>query len=308
MKKLAMALLGATALSFSSGAQAADLPIKAAPVVQQPISGYIGFEVGAEWWKWNYSSTNPSGTKGLFGGEARVNWWLNQNFAIQSDLEFEAAQRAHDQGTSTLYSGRWNGLIGEHFAWRDPKRYAIGAFIAAEAHGGIYWDYAAAHDIIYGIEGQLYYDKLTLYGQVGGLARLCGSHGSDCYDTPKDAWFIRGVPRYFFTPNDKIEAEIGWMDGNDDYTNSRLRVLNWGAKYEHKFDNLPLSAFIEYAGFRMTSTDNDSKWNSDILKVGVNLWLNQPTLLANDRNGATFDMPKFIRALPMSCLVGGAGC
>jgi hypothetical protein len=298
MKKLSLALLGATALAFTGGAQAADLPVKAAPVVQQPISGYLGSYIGLNTWDYN---SYGSGSNAVFGGEGRVNWWLDRNWALQSDLEAEVTNGENTYNTST-YEGRWNTLLGTHLAWRDPSRYALGGFIAGEAHGGSYYGYSASHGFIYGAEGQYYLNNLTLYGQVGGYARISqNTPSSSHYDTPENGWFIRGVGRYFFTPNDKLQAEIGWFDGRNDYQSTRQYVLNWGALWEHKFDMKPLSVYFEYAGFRLTDSNYPSDtyaWTNHAFMFGAKLYLNQPTLLANDRNGATFDLPKFPKALP----------
>ena len=295
MKKLTLALAGAAVFAFAGGAQAADLPLKAAPVAQQPISGYVGLYVGGTWWDETY---NPSsGNAFVFGGEGRLNYWVLPTLSVQIDMEAEATTQIKINGGNNV-DGRIHGVIGGHVAWRNPSVGTLGAFGAFSGANNLDYQGQMVHGMI-GVEGQRYFNMLTLYGQAGWAGRITGS---DEYE-PQALWFVRGVGRYFLTPNDKIQVEIGYADGPEIYaTDTRHHITNWGVLYEHKFSN-PFSAYVEYAGFNTEATNDGYRATEHMVMVGLRAYLNQGTLLSNDRNGATFDLPKFVRALPWSYMI-----
>lgn len=81
------------------------------------------------------------------------------------------------------------------------------------------------------------------------------------------------------------------------------------AKYEHRFPGSAWSAFVEYAGFKV---DGSSAYNggatpvtSNNVMAGLKLNFGEPTLLAEDRHGATFGVPTFLRALNWTYFGGG---
>ena len=296
MKKLLLALIGVAAFAFAGGAWAADLPVKAAPAAQQTVSGYLGMYVGGSWWDWGYNDPS-SGSNAVFGGESRVNVWWSPNWSTQFDIEGEATSRVPTNGN--MQGGAIHGLLGGHLAWRDPNSYALGVLAAAIAQDSLYWNYNWAVHGLFGVEGQRYIGNFTLYGQAGLLHRFTYDN-YDPWTVPQYLWFVRGVGRYFFTPNDKLQAEVGYASGKNDFQDSTQTIWNWGALWEHKFAG-PFSGFLEYAGWRYNDTDTPTYTvTSHNFLVGAKVYFGQPTLLANDRNGATFDMPKFIRALPWS--------
>ena len=292
MKKLNQLLLGAAALAFTGGAQAADLPVKAAAKAETPkVSGVIGSFMGATWIN-NLdceSCNTSSSSQWIYGGEGRVNWWFAPNWSVQTDLEAEGTGKY--QATN---DGRITGTVGKHLTWRDPNRGALGIF-GGYSMTNLLGDQGSTSRTFFGGEGQLYLDKFTLYGQVGGT---WFHNGTDNHAEWDDAWFIRGVARYFFTPNDKLQGEIGYASGRNRADQADPNVVNWGVLYErNKFLGTPFSAYIEYAGFKYSDKSHwDAHVTENLVMVGAKIYFNQDTLLANDRTGATFDMPKFMRA------------
>ena len=301
MKKLLLALAGAAAFAFAGGAQAADLPLKAAPAAQQDISGYMGLYIGTTWFNQNLPDYGARSEAFVFGGEGRVNYWISPTLSVQMDAEAEVTTAINNPpyDSTTDNDGRVHGVFGGHLAMRNPASHAIAVFGGLSAANNLYhWGGSGEGQMVHGLiglEGQLYFNQFTLYGQGGYAGRITGSDTTE----PEHLWFIRGVGRYFYTPNDKIQAEVGYAAGpayncSGCATNS---ITNWGVLYEHRFDS-PFSVYAEYAGFSM---DGDSaRATEHMVMVGIKAYVNQGTLLANDRNGATFDMPKFVRALPWS--------
>src|SRR5690606_38608741 len=93
------------------------------------------------------------------------------------------------------------------------------------------------------------------------------------------------------------------------------RILNWGISYEHRFEASPWALFVEYAGYEIKTSGwpgargslvNGGKLTENMVLVGVRAHFGDATLLAQDRTGATFDMPKFMRAIAWSCFLACA--
>jgi hypothetical protein len=284
MKKLNQLLLGIAALAFTGGAQAADLPVKAsAKAAEVPkVSGVIGSFTGGTW----VSGDVDHSSQWIYGGEARVNWWFAPNWSIQTDLEAEGTGQYQDTG-----DGRIMGTVGKHLTWRDPSRGALG-ILGGYTMTNILAGLGSTSRTFFGGEGQLYLGNFTLYGQGGGTWFHNSTNNETVWD---NAWFIRGVARWFITPNDKLQGEIGYASGRDLLDGDDPNVVNWGMLYErNKFLGTPFSAYLEYAGFRYKQYNDHITEN--LVMVGMKIYFNQDTLLSNDRTGATFDMPKFMRA------------
>jgi hypothetical protein len=61
----------------------------------------------------------------------------------------------------------------------------------------------------------------------------------------------------------------------------------------------PVSAFIQYAGGDVKSSQSpNQRTREHTFVAGLRWYFNQGTLQANDRTGATYDTPGFIRYLP----------
>jgi len=301
MKKLYLALVGAAAFAFSGGAPAADLPVKVSAKAEVPkVSGVIGSFLGATWVSGEErdgSITNSvKSSQWIYGGEGRVNWWFAPNWSVQTDLEAEGTGQHQDSG-----DGRIMGTVGKHLTWRDPNRGALGIF-GGYTMANLLHRNGSASRTFFGGEGQLYLGNFTLYGQGSGTWFHNGTNHAE-WD---DAWFIRGIARWFITPNDKLQGEVGYASGRNRADQGDPNVVNWGVLYErNKFMATPFSAYIEYAGFKYKDSSHVAAHvTENLVMVGMKIYFNHDTLLANDRTGATFDMPKFMRAQAWSDYIG----
>jgi hypothetical protein len=280
---------------------------KAAPADVPPmVSGYLGLYWGSDRWSDglttdNFLTPRTRGTAFVYGGEGRLNYWLASGMSLQVDVEAEATTRFKGaRGFTNDDDGRLSGVFGGHWSWRN-QQYLFGAF-GALAYANNMGEEGSMNHGIAGVEGQLYLGNITLYGQAGG-AWAFGSPATG-EDIPRDLWFLRGVGRWFATPNDKLQGEVGYARmGNEvvssgNTTSHDGNIFNWGASYEHRFA-VPISIFAEYAGSRFTGGHGCKNRPTDnVIKVGAKFYFNQNTLFANDRNGATLDMPKFPKSLP----------
>jgi hypothetical protein len=312
MKSILLAGAAIVVCALPHSASAADLPLKAAPVVSVPqATGYVEVYGG-----WASTKIDESGVlsgestssfhdsasfKGsVLGGAARGNYWLTPTFSMQLDVQAE--------GTSYNYASSSIGtassldyLIGGHVNWRDSNRGLVGAF------AGI-GDVNSTRHAVFGAEGQYYANQYTLYLQGGYDTTLHSVFGVFDFD----AWFIRGTGRYYLTPNLRLEATGMYADGTINpsalscsscFFNWTFSTLLWEAKAEWKLDNSPFALFFKYRGSEtdtklsagggssiFSSGSLDAKTTDNRFLVGARMYLGEKSLLWNDRQGATLDI------------------
>jgi hypothetical protein len=307
-----LVLAGAASFSGWTSANATDIAVpKAAPALVPPISGYVSL----------YGGGGPASLKTFldvrdtlfaYGGDGRMNIWLSPAVSIQIDAEAEGTS-SFDVSSFKL-GGRISGIFGGHLAWRNAHAYALGAFGAVAGSNQFIFAGSSTYGLA-GIEAQGYLGNFTLYPQAGYVGRLSGPDNAVVDFCPGNGWFGRLQGRHFLTPNDKLAAEIGWARLKHDLgpgVSGEYRILNWGISYEHRFEASPWALFVEYAGYEtrtsgwpgaLGSLVNGGKVTENLALIGVRAHFGDATLLAQDRIGATFDMPKFTRALPWACFV-----
>jgi hypothetical protein len=181
----------------------------------------------------------------ISGLSGRLSLPLSANLALQMDGEFEYSTTALWEGSQDDLFTR-SHLLGGHLSWRDPNVGLIGGFAA---FGGalhdedeVQADYVAA-----GGEAQFYVDAATFYVQGGYL------DGGQDDDYLNDAFFGRGVVRYFVTPNSRLQAQVAYAEGDvDDDDIGNLRIVEWGVRYDTMIPGVPIlgdaNVFVAYRG------------------------------------------------------------
>jgi hypothetical protein len=265
LKKLA----AAAALAALSSPAFADSHMMTDNAPSTACSGYAegyygGFQIDS-------SGTDTSGQ--TFGGAVRANCNFNQRWNGQGDF-FVDSLRATSGGNSTISNF---GAAG-HIYWRNPSSHALGGFGAIEGY-----DNASSFDgtkrYHLGVEGQVYLDRVTLYGQA-----YTGRHTINSSTAAIRG--VRGMARYFATDNLRFEGEIGYRELATSSGSADTVVL--GAEATYRFDDSPVSVFGRYQYDHITSSDTG---RADIHKyvAGVKLSLGSKTLFEEDRHGATMD-------------------
>jgi hypothetical protein len=326
-KKILTALLATSALA--APALAADLApvLKAPPPAIPTVSGYLEIEGGGGW----LSNTQDSvgihwhghDDKWTVNGAGRVNVWWNRDVSTQFDVwggfdsfsrrtvDFGYGQpRSLNQGVTTSFNA------GAHLSYRQPQQYLFGVFGALGGLGSnnncCDGNPGFIHGTI-GLEGQYYLGNLTLYGQGGfqGVLSSVEANGNGANDGHFNAWFLRGVARYFVNDNLKLEGQGFYARGKANsedffpsvlFNGERFSVQQWAWAFgvEKKFDASPFSVFGRYEG-AWTRYDASfdrgyggtaaiAKTTEHILKVGFRVYLNESTLKYNDRMGTTLDI------------------
>ena len=306
-----------TAPAAQSGSQAmASMPVKG-PVVQPAAfpqaSGYIEAYTGGAWSDNSvqnahlpYDDLKYNGW--VLGGAGRGNWWATRNISTQFDIQAEGTR--YNVPSNQLvpgYSGNFSTLsylVGGHVNWRDSEKGLLGVLGGIGDAGGntgtLGTDNSGVRHGVIGVEGQYYWNALTLYGQAGYDSTF--SMGNLAIFDNLHAWFARGTGRYFFNPNFMIEGTGQYAKGSGEYTNFvgapdvDYDTWLWRIKAEWKPDTVPFSLFATYEGSRTNYGNNtlflttSERVTDNRVMGGLRLYLGQGTLLGNDRTGATLDI------------------
>jgi len=336
MKRFVIAI---SVLAFGTTcAAAADLPVKApavAPVLPPQASGYVEAYTGGSWLDDTVAAspffTIPGTTRfdgWPIGGAGRGNWWASNDISLQLDAQAEGTQfKVPSSLFVPGFSGRFSTLsylVGGHANYRNSQTGLIGAFGAigdasgTEQTNALFTGGSGVRHALGGLEGQYYFNALTLYGQVGYDSSLDFGNSASISDV--HAWFFRGTARYFVMPNFMIEGTAQYSTGAIGFNNFGANPADtdfnmWRAsiKAEWKPVTMPFSVFGKYEFNQTTFAQNNVNFTpgeriaDNRLMAGIRFYLGQNTLLANDRSGATLDILDTLGASTSPITFNGQG-
>ncbi|WP_337660564.1 hypothetical protein [Anderseniella sp. Alg231-50] len=298
MKKLTATSIMALALAMSAqSASAADYDAQIQQLVVSGIvdswNGYtfIGNQGGAN------ADVDPDSyfSSGLSG---RLSLPLGENLTIQMDGDLEYTDNAFDEDGDDAFD--YSGQLGAHLTYRDPGMGAFGAFGAFGAGRG---DDQRNDFVAVGGEAQLYLNDLTFYVQAGYLDGYV--QDADREDAFHDAVFVRGVARWFMTPDSRLQAQVAYVDGHQDTGDSyEMDIVEWGVRYDMILAGLPVIGDTPvYVGYRGARFDNegagpgadDGQYTEHTIMVGTTYAFGGNSMREFDRVGATLDLPNFGR-------------
>ena len=234
---------------------------------------------------------------------------LSLQLDVVADANFTEDQDSTSDQTSidSTYGGQ--AVLGAHLNYREVNRYLFGLF-GAIGRGAIddtdSDDQYDADLFAIGVEGQAYFDDITGYLQAGFMN--AEQSGTDTAAVG-DAWFIRGVGRYFFNQGrTKVAGELSYAAGDHDADDSSgtddVDILGWGIEAEHEVHSWAggegyATAFIKYNGlyYDSSSPSNDRSATGHTILLGMRFAINNMGLLGTDRKGATLDLPDIGRWL-----------
>ena len=247
-----------------------------------------------------YLALDDSGKDVIQGGEASDYWMLGGAGSIDADwggphlqADFSGEATLDERSADDTYRQSYGG--GLHLGWRDPEVGSLGAFGSAgnvEIHDvgssdpeSVAWSA--------GLEGQAFFERITLYLQAGYLDRESVSSGGDV-DALQNAGFGRVVARYFCGENLKLESEASFARGKMDPDSDTIWLVSWGAEAEYRSSTLPISAFAGYSGARYEQHDDSDVLYEHRIQLGARVYWGQTSLKSNDRTGASLDLPRYL--------------
>ncbi|MEM9471291.1 MAG: hypothetical protein AAGA00_04990 [Pseudomonadota bacterium] len=308
MKKLAASLAVACMAVFcAEGAKAADFDPQAA-IQELVVSGYV------ESWTGYTFLTSLGGENAVGGNEpdpqayfasnvsGRLSLPLGDTLSLQTDVGLEYTENAFDDDDSedVFESGFY---LGGHLTHRDPSAGAFGVFAA---FGASRTDEDNIEFYAVGGEGQVYLNDVTLYLQGGYFDAKDGEEtGVDRQDPLHNAFFVRGVGRWFLSPDSRFQAEVSYAAGDQGaFPTDDMYLIEWGVRFDTVLHGLPVIGDTPvFAGYRGARFDNegiapgieDGQTTEHTIMVGFTHAFGGNSMQEFDRVGATLDLPGFAR-------------
>ncbi len=279
MKKIILTATMIGIAALSSGAMAAD-PVAE---VESPFSAVLDGWVGGYFISGESDNAAPDGTEFFdFGGDFRVRMNIGEMIAIQGDASAESTDDT--SGNDRLEDG-WH--VGGHLSlYGDTGLIGImGAFGEGDLD-----DNETGEAWLLGAEGQLYLDHSTLYLQAGYWdAKDVDEEADDAFH---NAVFVRGVGRYFVSPQTRLQAELSGAWGKQDTDDKNMEIYGWGVRADHQFTDM-LSAFLGYQGayYDNGSGGDTGDYVDHQVRAGFSVLFSRPDLMSVDRTGPTLDLP-----------------
>jgi hypothetical protein len=272
MKKL---LLGVSLAALAVPAFAADPVVyyeQPAPIeARDPFSGHVEGYLGGVRFDADFGDAENAW---VFGGNARANYALTDRWNVQGDL-FGESVRFDGIALDTLGAGG-------HVYWRDPNSFAAGVFASATSIGSVF----SLKEYLVGPEAQVYFGNFTLYGQA-----YFGQISADFPFFPDiDVWGGRAIARYFVHDDFRIQGEVGYRQFSQD----SFETDNWtfAAQADYRFTGSPFSVFGRYQYDTFSSDAGAGELDAHKVLVGLRGTFGAETLKAEDRFGATMELPR----------------
>jgi hypothetical protein len=305
MKNLAASSAMAIALVISANsATAADYE---AQVQQLVVSGVVD-----SWNGYTFLSSRGGEASDQLGPDSyfssglsgRLSLPLGEMLSIQMDGDLEYNENAFDNSTTTQ-SFAYSGQFGSHLTYRDPNMGAFGVFGAfgiGDVNRRGSSDFYAV-----GGEAQLYVNDMTFYIQGGYLDGELEGAPDDAFH---EAVFVRGVGRWFITPDSRLQGQVAYASGKQDSPSAGgaaefdMDIIEWGVRYDTVLQGLPVigdtPVYIGYRGARFDnegagSNIDDGQYTEHTIMVGTSYSFGGNTMREFDRVGATLDLPNFGR-------------
>lgn len=135
---------------------------------------------------------------------------------------------------------------------RDPASGLFGAF------GGMgtsnFGPVGSTNYRFIGGEAQFYADNMTFYGQGGYVDFVPDGFIDPGLD---DGYFVRGVFRWFFADNSRLQIEGTYLNADFDFGGSDYEAFSIGGRYDFTLAGLPLIGDTAlYVGYRGTFRDS----------------------------------------------------
>ena len=285
-----LALAACVLATIATGARAADPTMESDGLI---FAGTLGGAVGAHYATAAGDDSDGvdvmDGTAFTIAGQGAVSIPLGEMLALQLDGANEFYTRSSDDEDDADSAG----VFGAHLSLRDPGLGLIGILGGVGLGSSIDDSHKGQLGWFVGGEGQMYFGNLTLYAQVG----YADFQVDD--DTPDgegfvEAWFAGGEARYFITDDMMLNANVSY-GATDSYVDGEDQgdAWNWGVGGAMRLtDSMPIYATADYRGGRYYADDGGEEIvQEQAFLVGLSFLFGAPSLLENDRRGATLSSP-----------------
>jgi hypothetical protein len=259
------------------------LAISSAPAFADP-SGFLSLALGGG----HRDQLGLTGDSPLFEGRGTIAVDIAPNWLLQADAVVH--HRHYFYQSSSGYNQQYIDLQGAlHVAYRSSEQFLIGGFFQQESdrEAQSYDDvtYVETHyRTTFGAEGQLYLDRVTLYGQAGFVRNTIDLG----YPYPEIGTFVAGQLRYF--PTDDLMVDLHGMVAKvsgDDGPSSPIHTVRFGVGLEYQVPEMPMSLFA--SADHLTTSWQDSSDLDYRAVAGLRFNFGTESLFARDRNGASLD-------------------
>jgi len=289
-KLTAVLLLSSASMALAIPAQAIPAPI---------LSGYVDASIA-----WGNASDSYHET---YNGDSEGNYHYSNNIntlsawgaanalwsdgtGVQIDLGHSSTSLSHDNYEYT------SNDLGAHLYQRSDDMLWGGFASIGDANGD--GRYAT-----FGLEAQRFCNDWTFYGQFSWSKGVSGYAQFGNYQS----WNAHVEARYFYTDHLMFSAGFGWDWGSynekEDYGyyhyTGNPQYGQWDLRVEYLLSDLPVSFYASYQGSYDPYNEKENydygdeiykykgHYNTSLFMIGARLYLDQNSLLTNDRTGAT---------------------
>ena len=195
---------------------------------------------------------------------------LNVPFAADWNLQFDG------QGESRAFEfGQQSDLAGYLHVYRRTYDSALGVFAGLDRRDPLSQTttYAA------GVEGQLYWSHLTLYGQ--------GAVATDNSPLATTSYWLRGEAQFFATDNTMLAGDVMWTHSSNEFGSDDLTLSEFGI---HRLAGSPFGLWKQVRYDHFDSSFSTDSWTA---LVGLRLFFDPPgsTLRSNSITGPAMTVP-----------------
>ena len=267
-------------LTLAAASAAALITLAITPALAGPVEkhgdGFVSLAAGAGSAAFADDGTTFRGMS--LEGAASAQYDVTALLGFQGDLIVRSQTY-----TDVIDLTEWSFDGALHSFTRDSQKYLLGGFVQVGRDGFLVNGERSTYEIgrtYAGIEGQVFLDKLTLYGQAGATQLAYPG-------LQETGWFANAEARYFLTPDFKLEAHVGGdrLSSTGQFL-GETDTVRLGIGAEYRLPEAPFSLFAKY-DYTHQMFGGTFGYNDNRVVAGIKFNIGGDTLLARDRSGAS---------------------
>lgn len=220
---------------------------------------------------------------------------IKQNFGLDEDTTLSEAQLSLAYTTNSGYGAQLDAVYFnqkfDRFDWDFGTEDVVGhmyyrndkwllGFFDQQRKYVIEGDGNGVKSEFMGLEGQLFIDQVTLYGQLGQ------AEWKYDYGRPKDKGDLAALEaRYFLNDNLRLDGAVNYLKQEFAISGGEWDQTTYSVGGEYRLPNSPLSFFAKYE-FADESESSGFEGEHQRLFLGLKLNFGKDSLRQSDRDGA----------------------